>query len=636
MEAKQLKDTMSRFGNAMGSLKSNSFRQTSILDKMLDMQIEERVRRERQEELDRVKPDENDTPDAPPPSSRGKDNGGTAWNLNPMAILGGGRAVLAALTSAVLILSPMVAETVKSLVKVGLDYIGFDGEFARSLANALGSSVSWGAFGMLLGKKIGLMFAAGSALWNMLDENLDLSSKINELLGTEINPALIDIGGVFASVALVSIGTRLARRALGKAITMVFTDGLATSVAESVKGSVTTAGRSMMRAAIGGVTRIMPAGIAITIAGLYAAYGDDAAEWLSQQTGIDQNWTDMAVTSTSFAAAGASLGLMFGPGGSLVGGIAGLIAGLGYSVWKWFKKNEEEAYKKAEEVAKDVDNQLKISSSGQVNAEGLVNGITAVAEENNMTGYRDRTNLEKTVGRNMAAYDIIAPISDITSTDVDEQGRRVRAMRVALEKLMSEYDGSEQMRDQIYASMNAIKVMADAANKIRDEHGFNAPKYLNAEVGRFINTEGAALWRFATRNFEEDMKGRFDDMKRPKFSKGTRGFADFGVETPALLHGVEAVVPDGTDAASVLKKFFKEDWSFKENVVGQPTIERGNQRADFMNDAARQNDRQNVVIAPTHNSPVVTVVGGTSSTQTNISGGNGSRDLDYGLPRGVL
>lgn len=46
----------------------------------------------------------------------------------------------------------------------------------------------------------------------------------------------------------------------------------------------------------------------------------------------------------------------------------------------------------------------------------------------------------------------------------------------------------------------------------------------------------------------------------PQYNKGSEGFEDFGVGTPAMLHGKEAIVPLNTPAGSFLEKFFTTDW----------------------------------------------------------------------------
>ena len=60
----------------------------------------------------------------------------------------------------------------------------------------------------------------------------------------------------------------------------------------------------------------------------------------------------------------------------------------------------------------------------------------------------------------------------------------------------------------------------------------------------------------------------------PEYKTGTSGFENFGTESPAMLHGVEAVVPKNTMAGSMLAKTFGDDWnSPKAGPVAQQSQE---------------------------------------------------------------
>lgn len=51
------------------------------------------------------------------------------------------------------------------------------------------------------------------------------------------------------------------------------------------------------------------------------------------------------------------------------------------------------------------------------------------------------------------------------------------------------------------------------------------------------------------------------------FKTGSKGFEDFGKSSFAFLHGREAIVPEQTDAARFLERFFNDDWSIRPQAI---------------------------------------------------------------------
>jgi hypothetical protein len=108
------------------------------------------------------------------------------------------------------------------------------------------------------------------------------------------------------------------------------------------------------------------------------------------------------------------------------------------------------------------------------------------------------------------------------------------------------------------------------------------------------------------------------------FRTGSRGFMDFGLGTPSILHGIEAVVPRNTLAGELLDKLFDDDW----NRI-TPAQQATSQVLSEMNRFATSQQMQPIIInhTPVTNMPVNNITGGTNvsnQSMTSIRGGNGS------------
>jgi hypothetical protein len=124
-------------------------------------------------------------------------------------------------------------------------------------------------------------------------------------------------------------------------------------------------------------------------------------------------------------------------------------------------------------------------------------------------------------------------------------------------------------------------------------------------------------------SFWDNQIARFEAELR-SFRSGTRGFMDFGLGTPSILHGIEAVVPRNTLAGELLDKLFDDDW----NRV-TPTQQVTSQVLSEINRFATSQQMQPIIInhAPVTNMPVNNITGGTNisnQSMTSIRGGGGS------------
>ncbi len=106
----------------------------------------------------------------------------------------------------------------------------------------------------------------------------------------------------------------------------------------------------------------------------------------------------------------------------------------------------------------------------------------------------------------------------------------------------------------------------------------------------------------------------------PQYNKGSQGFMDFGMGTPAILHGIEAVVPKDTPAGAFLSANFDEN--FKPITQRLETV----QSSAITNTSAPIIIASAPTIAPVNNN----IRGNTNySSQriTSLGGGNGGSGL---------
>jgi hypothetical protein len=199
----------------------------------------------------------------------------------------------------------------KGALGTALEAAGVDTEFANGLSGALAQAGAWATVGSVFGKKAALMFGiagAGSSIFETevnraFDQNKD---GIATAFGVELSPEVVT-----------GIGTAMG---IGSAAMLEY----------------------------GPIQSKLLMGVSM----LLGAYGDTAAKWLEEKTGgvVPADFTSGAVDALSMAAYGASLGMMFGPTGAIIGGIAGFAISAGNAFYDWIqaegKKNREANLKK--------------------------------------------------------------------------------------------------------------------------------------------------------------------------------------------------------------------------------------------------------------------------------------------------
>jgi len=134
-------------------------------------------------------------------------------------------------------------------------------------------------------------------------------------------------------------------------------------------------------------------------------------------------------------------------------------------------------------------------------------------------------------------------------------------------RMIDEYEISGYLED-VYDEIASTGVSSD-----------DAKKQLSDAVKSYINTNytGQEL-ETMTDFFNSNIKTKIDEL--PAYMNGTSGFENFGSESMAALHGVEAVVPRNTQAGEFLSKYFTNDWNMKPQ--GQPALQPNQQNQETL------------------------------------------------------
>ena len=636
VQRRKIGESMAKFGSAMKQMADKTALQTKILSSMLSNQVREAYERKRQERLAAVEKDENDRSlpyrmidNTKQFAGKISDKMGNFSDFAfGMLFKGAGIAAMA----------PIVMETAKNMVSVALKKMGASEEFAKAMSDGVSTSIGWGAIGMLFGKKFGVLFAGGSMLWQYLDKSLDISDKVESIFGKYVgdwSDSFTSAIGTVVSAGVLMTVPKLLTKGIGGAFSLVLgTIGdLATSLATTIAPYIKTGLMAALRAGGGAAMRLLPGGVAASIVSLYAAYGDDAANWISSQTGISHNWADTAVTNTSFAAAGASLGLMFGPAGAIVGGIVGLVAGLGYSVWKWFKRNEEEAKKKAEADMAETDKKIKGLDTSVNPATGLNDTLESHSRSHSVVNDTTKWSSDKALGETYTPMEIAVPAMDSKKSSDGNLASASVALDESIKQVMESFDGSDESKIKLSQTLHSLTTLKRDLDERTEENNGRVPPEL-VLMNNTLKRHGNRLIAFMRKNTPDILDTEFYDL--PKFKKGTLGFQDFGTESVALLHGKEAVVPENTDAAVFLKKYFNKDWSSKFEKIASSRVSDIHTKIGA-NSIVNEGSKSSMIYAPTTIAPTTNMVGGSSVNNSRITsiGGFGN-DLDFGLPKGAL
>ena len=285
-----------------------------------------------------------------------------------------------------------VGDYVTGFVEEGMKSLnlGTSEEFNKGLADNLGNAASAATIGMIFGKKYALLFGAGTLIGGMVSDALGIGPDDEFLPNSAIAQAIKkSFGASLKTEDLVNVGAMVGLAFGPSLITKLFKSELIGDGAGGAGGPAGGAG-----GAGSGGSKLKNAfkkgfkGIGWGLA--FQALGTIAAEGIRDATGSD-NLGDAAQWITD----GASLGVMFGPTGALVGALAGLAA-FGYG--KLVDWVDDYGKKKMEEITAEIKSQLDAADAALKagDLEGAKKAAQALTEANSQ-GQATPEQLEKIV-----------------------------------------------------------------------------------------------------------------------------------------------------------------------------------------------------------------------------------------------
>lgn len=619
----------------MDAMRESVENQASIMKQMLDMEIEMSERRRTEEILDPPHPEP--APPAPAPGPR--DSGDPNPNDNPSNAIGDFIRGLSVATVArqvlkggtLLLLAPVVGEFITRLVGATFELHNVDAKFAQNFRDEITTAGIWGTLGLVFGKKVALLLAGGSLVWKYIDESLGANNWVaNQAKGISdiVTPEIINtVGVILTSIfitklpALVMGAWPLISRGLGG---LRLSAEIASSAALALKGPLIAMGRGAILMA----TRFLPVTAAAGIAALYMSYGEDAKRWLSDQAGMSPGWSNFTVDAVSGVAAGASLGMMFGPYGAIAGAVGGLALAMGKSVWNWFRGRQAEAEK---ELQDKLDNDPIMQEINKVTGTGVEKTLSEAGVSVQTTTSRI---IKDQVDRNSSdtnAQNLTVPqdIRSFTNEDLAARSEVLRQEIVGvMKKDMTKPENTEELermghylialRDEYTRRLMSWRA-EDPVRRNNLENPQVFPGQFKTMAAKGFNTVFPELEELGRGDIFKDDSGKLPRFVIPSYSDWVRQQDSSPVpqpiapkiETPRLLPEINSTPRpmsfDNTKTQTMIK------------TAEKPT-----------------NDNKPIVYAPTVNAPTSVVRGSTNYSSSSIVATGGMSDLDYGLPRSAM
>lgn len=242
------------------------------------------------------------------------------------------------------IIMNLLGDQALEFIETEMERIGISKSFAEAVTEPFSSGIFWGSLGMLVSKRLGAyMGVAGftGTLAGELMEKMGFSEGVSSFVSTVVSSSSVLALHVLTSKELMSgLGNTIGQLKSNPSV-------LVSQILENsaLKGKALLAMKSVRL------------GIGALVVGALTILHDPLIKGL-EKMGLSEGFATQSIDGLTSVATGASLGMMFGPTGAIVGAVLGLTWWAGNSIYDWLTDEKRIA---AEQVDKATQ-MLKINN----------------------------------------------------------------------------------------------------------------------------------------------------------------------------------------------------------------------------------------------------------------------------------
>jgi hypothetical protein len=197
-------DKFQKFESVFLAMNMALERQTEILQKTLDAQLNIAKEEEREDQLGLVADNKVERPARSISGGVGSLLGDAKGAFSLDGLIKGGL---------LLFMAPLIAEFIKDFVTRSFENLEFESEFSDSFASALGSAGFFGAIGLIFGRRLGALLAIGGFIENFFDLGKNVQALL-EGIGVKLGDGTAKAIGVAIGAALALALPRLIGKAM--------------------------------------------------------------------------------------------------------------------------------------------------------------------------------------------------------------------------------------------------------------------------------------------------------------------------------------------------------------------------------------------------------------------------------------